>query len=109
MNAKLPRLVACHRDRLAAQLGIIALSDGCVESIHVDMNDLARAARLGREIFRPLLGPHQSPLPLVGQVRMRFASTAYRTIGNRWRQSMPVANLCRQTGDSKGEWYAFRR
>src|SRR5215470_488363 len=58
MDAKLPCLVACRRDdaalarsadrdRLAAQLRIIALLDGCVESIHVNMDDLARAARLG--------------------------------------------------------------
>src|SRR5215472_388116 len=51
----------------------------------------------------------KSPLPLVGQARMRFASTAYRTIGNRWRQLAPAANLRRSTGDSKGERYAFRR
>jgi hypothetical protein len=58
MHAELPRLVACRhddaafarsadRDRLAAQLQVVALFDGCVESIHVDMDDLARAARLG--------------------------------------------------------------
>jgi hypothetical protein len=57
MNAKLPCLVACRghdaalarsadRDRLAAQLRVVALFDGCIESIHVDMDDLARAARL---------------------------------------------------------------
>jgi hypothetical protein len=36
-----------NRDRLPAQLRVVALFDGCVESIHVDMDDLARAARLG--------------------------------------------------------------
>jgi hypothetical protein len=57
MNTKFPCLVACRRDnpalarsadrdRLAAQLRVIALFDGCVESIHVDMDDLARSARL---------------------------------------------------------------
>jgi len=107
MNAKLPRLVACRRDdaalarsadrdRLAALFGIVALFDGCVESIHVDMDDFARASRLARKTFRALFGPHQSPLPLVGQARMRFASTAYRAIGNRWRQLAPAANLRRQ-------------
>src|SRR5437762_10033075 len=73
------------------------------------MDDLAQAPRLARETFRALFGPHQSPLPLVGQARMRFASTAYRTIGNRWRQLAPAANLPASTGNSKGEWYAFRR
>src|SRR5215472_8632720 len=107
MNAKLPCLVACrrdhaalarsaNRDRLAAQIRVIALFDGCVESIHVDMDDLARAARLARETFRALFCAHQSPLPLVGQARMRFASTAYRTIANRWRELAPAANLRRQ-------------
>src|SRR5207248_11135884 len=97
MTANLPCLIACRRDdpalarsadcdRLAAQIRVIALFDGCVESIHVDMDDFARAPRLARETFRALFGPHQSPLPLVGQARMRFASTAYRTIGNRWRR-----------------------
>ena len=58
MHTKLPRLVACRsndaalaraadRDRLAAQIRVIALFDGCVESIHIDMDDFARAARLG--------------------------------------------------------------
>src|SRR5438067_10659170 len=71
MNAKLPRLVACrrddaalarsaNRDRLSAQIRVIALFDGCVESIHVDMDDLARAPRLARKTFRALLGPHQT-------------------------------------------------
>lgn len=52
---------------------------------------------------RALFGPDHRPLPLVGQARMRFASTAYRTIGNRWRQLAPAANLPAGTGDSKGE------
>jgi len=71
MNAKLPRLVACRRDdatlarsadrdRLAAQLRVIALFDGCIESIHIDMNDFARAARLARETFRALFDPHET-------------------------------------------------
>src|SRR6516162_9773603 len=106
MNAKLPRLVACRRDdaalarsadrdRLAAQLGIVTLFDGCVESIHVDMDDFTRAPRLARKTFRALFCPHHSLL-LVGQARMRFASTAHRTIGNRWRYRAPAANLRRQ-------------
>jgi hypothetical protein len=59
MHAKLPCLVACcrddaalarsaDRDRLAAQLRIVALFDGCVERIHIDMNDFAPASRPGR-------------------------------------------------------------
>src|SRR5215468_4599750 len=72
------------------------------------MDDFARAPRLARKTFRALFGPHQSPLPLVGQARMRFASTAYRTIGDgvSWRQPLTFAA---STGDSEGEWYAFRR
>src|SRR5438067_1905971 len=33
---------------------------------------------------------------------MRFASTAYRTIGNRWRQLAPAANLCRRYRREQG-------
>jgi hypothetical protein len=33
------------RDRLSAQLGIVPLLDGCVERIHVDVDDLALAWR----------------------------------------------------------------
>src|SRR6516225_4264986 len=107
MNAKLPCFVACRRDdaalarsadrdRLAAQVRVITLFDGCVEGIHIDMDDFARTPRVARKTFRALFGPHQSPLPLVGQARMRFASTAYRTIGTRWRQLAPAANRLRR-------------
>jgi hypothetical protein len=33
----------CHDNRLVAQLWIVALFDGCVESIHADMNNLSPA------------------------------------------------------------------
>jgi hypothetical protein len=51
------------RDRLPAQLRVVALLDRCVERIHVDMDDLARPGRLGRRSFRALFGPHVSPYP----------------------------------------------
>jgi hypothetical protein len=52
MNPELPRFIACcrddaafarssDRDRLAAQLGIIALFHRRVERVHVDMNDFS--------------------------------------------------------------------
>jgi hypothetical protein len=74
MHAELARFVTGGRDvasfarsadrgRLAAQLRVIALFDGCVESIHADMDDLARSARLARETIRALFGFHVSPLP----------------------------------------------
>jgi hypothetical protein len=59
MNPELPRLIACrrhdaafarsaNRDRLAAQLGIIALFHRRVERVHIDMDDFTAAARRGR-------------------------------------------------------------
>ena len=58
MHAELAHLVAggrdgaafarsADRDRFAAQFRVVALFDRRVERIHVDMDDLARAARLG--------------------------------------------------------------
>src|SRR6266851_7831696 len=44
-----PRSADC--DRLAAQIGVVALFDRCVKGIHVDMDDLARSAPLGRGAF----------------------------------------------------------
>jgi len=76
MHAELARFVArgrddaafprsADRDRLPAQLRIVALFDRCVERIHVDMDDLARSCgRLGRRAVRALFGPHFSPLPI---------------------------------------------
>src|SRR6267143_475816 len=85
MHAELPRFVACgrndasfarsaDRDRLPAQLRIVTLFDRCVERIHVDMNDFARPARLGRGFLRALFGPHFSPLSRsLARATMRFA------------------------------------
>jgi hypothetical protein len=53
MNPERPSFIACRRDhagfarsadrdRLAAQFRVIALFDGCVERIRVDMDDLAQ-------------------------------------------------------------------
>ena len=62
LHAELPRLVARRRDdaatfgaaadgdRLAAQLGAVALFDGRVERVHVDVKD---PAEHGREMTRP--------------------------------------------------------
>jgi hypothetical protein len=36
-----PLAQTAHRDRLSAQLRIIALLDRCIEGVHVDMNDFA--------------------------------------------------------------------
>ena len=58
MHAELARFVTCGRNntafprsadcnRFPAQLRIVALFDRCVECIHVDMDDFARAARPG--------------------------------------------------------------
>jgi hypothetical protein len=74
MHAELPRFVACgrddaafarsaDRDRLAAQLRIIALFDRCIERIHIDMDDFARAARPGRGSFCGPFRPHSEPSP----------------------------------------------
>ena len=74
MNPELPRFIACRcddaafarssdRNRLAAQLGIIALFHRCVERIHVDMDDFAEAARPERGLFRARFGFHASPSP----------------------------------------------
>jgi hypothetical protein len=68
MNAELPRFVACGRDdavlarsadrnRLRAQFRIVALFDGCIERIHIDMDDFARGDRLRRGSFRALFHP----------------------------------------------------
>jgi hypothetical protein len=61
MNAKFPRLIArcrhhaaltrtADRDRLAAQIRIIALLDRRIEGIHIDMDDLARSRGVGSGI-----------------------------------------------------------
>ena len=74
MNPERPRFIACRRDaaafarssdrdRLAAQLGIIALLHRRVERVHVDMDDFAEAARSERGLFRPRFGFHASPSP----------------------------------------------
>jgi hypothetical protein len=69
---------AADGNRLAAQLRVVALFDRCVERIHIDMDDFARAARPGCGSFRGSFRPHVRPLPIIGQARMRFASTACR-------------------------------
>src|SRR5436189_4230962 len=104
MHTELARFVArgrdaaafarsAHRYRLPTQLRTVTLFDGCVERIHIDMDDFARPACLGRGFFRALFHPHVNPsLPIVGEARMRFASTAC-WVGNRWRRRTPAANL----------------
>jgi hypothetical protein len=78
MHAKCARFVARGRDdaagqgsadpdRLSAQLRIVALFDRRVERIHVDMDDFARPARLGRAAFRALFGPHSVSLPFIAR------------------------------------------
>ena len=74
MHAELARFVArrrddaacqgsADRDRLPAQLRIVALFDRCVERIHVDMDDFARPARLGRATYRALITPQFGASP----------------------------------------------
>jgi hypothetical protein len=59
MDSERPRFIAGRRDdaafarsadrnRLATQLGIVALFDRRVERVHVDMDDFAGATRPGR-------------------------------------------------------------
>ena len=78
MDSESPRFVAgrcdhaafarsSNRDRLPAQLRIVALFNRRVERVHVDMDALARATRSAREFFRALFGPHLRPLPIVAR------------------------------------------
>src|SRR5579875_2939854 len=72
----LPR--SADRDRLAAQLRIVALFDRGVEGIHVDMDDLARSDRRGRGERPALCGTSSRPIPI--GVRRRhdpWAATEY--------------------------------
>jgi hypothetical protein len=48
------RLRSTDRHRHPAQFRIVALFDRCVEGVHVDMDDLAQYAGLGRSGFRAL-------------------------------------------------------
>ena len=75
MHAELPRFVACgrnhaafarsaDRDRFPAQLRIVTLFDRCVKRVHVDMDDFARPARLGREALLAPFTARFSPVPI---------------------------------------------
>src|SRR6516165_5473676 len=107
MNAKLSCLIACRRDdaalsrsadrdRLAAQVGIVALFDGCVERIHVDMDDFgASGPPPTGNLPRTLRSPCEpSPARWPGEEAVRVNRA--RTIDNRWRQLAPAANLRRR-------------
>ncbi len=65
-DTKLTRLVACRRDDaafgvsdrdgLSTQLGIVTLFDGRKESVHVNVDDLARVLRVSFSIAVPKSG-----------------------------------------------------
>jgi hypothetical protein len=71
----------------AAQLRIVTLFDRCVERVHVDMDDFARAARLRRGFFRAPFRPQVSPLPIVRRRGCGSRVTAYPGRGNRYASS----------------------
>src|ERR1700737_1370910 len=121
MHAELARFVArgrdhaafarsADRDRPPTQLRIITLFDGCVERIHVDMDDFARPACLDRNSFRALFPHHLSPLSR-WLVRRGFRSRRIRvpSISKRWRRPTPTENLSGQAESGEAEWDAFRR
>ena len=75
-HAELARLVTCRRDdaalarsanghRLAAQFRIVALLDGGIEGVHVDVDDFARPCRFGRDVLAPHFDVSPSPAWIV--------------------------------------------
>src|ERR1700726_2149998 len=75
VHAEFPRFVACGGDnaalarsadgnRFSAQIRIVALLDGGVESIHVDMDNLALPIRLVRDAHDWLYGFAPSPISI---------------------------------------------
>ena len=54
---------SADRDWLPTQLWMVSLFNRCVERIHVDMDDFARSARLGRDALCTLFDRHFSLSP----------------------------------------------